>query len=139
MILKPRKKTMFRNEDKLIVEADGTIRLCDHNFELLAKKEPDTLIDMLDGMGSGDLTFALEELGKFQPISKVGEILLGYMDSLDPLVREGAMLGLAVHKRASGMREHFVNRLEVEISLALRELLSDIISEIDDEEVDNAV
>jgi hypothetical protein len=68
-------------------------------FERLAVDDPDRLLSLLEDakLEPSMLTFAAEIAGRLLPSGSVTPVLLGLLEHPSPLVREGAIYGLAEH------------------------------------------
>jgi hypothetical protein len=76
-------------------------------FEQLARESPRDLADIIRGSQARDsrLTFAAEILGRMVQTAMAADLLLVILrDHPSPLVREGAVLGLAHHLDRVGVR-----------------------------------
>lgn len=75
------------------------MRFCEETFEELAKNNPNILVKLIiqKKISSEDLTFAAEALGQIQDSNKVRATLLPLLNHNSPIVREGAIYGLANH------------------------------------------
>lgn len=77
-------------------------------FEQLARESPQDLATIIRGNQARDsrLTFAAEILGRMVQTAMAADLLLGILrDHPSPLVREGAVLGLAHHLERMGVQE----------------------------------
>lgn len=78
---------------------------CEDMFETLAKEDPQRLVDLLSStqMGAADLSIAAEIAGREISCAVVLAPLHKLLKHRKPLVREGALLGLAHHTDAYGV------------------------------------
>jgi len=85
----------------------GVRGYCQDVFETLARSSPDELIDMIRESNAPDsrLTFAAEILGRDVNTPAAADALLAILRGhRSPLVREGAVIGLAHHLERLGIR-----------------------------------
>ena len=104
-------------------------QLCEEMFEYLAAECPSQLVRLLlsKKMPVPDLTFAAEIAGRIEDSSKVRPILLGLLAHADPVVREGAIYGLASHVDTAVVSE--LRRLvATDLSPAVRSAASDLLA-----------
>ena len=104
-------------------------QLCEELFEYLAVEHPDQLVRLLLSMKMpiSDLTFAAEIAGRIDDSSTVRPILLGLLCHPDPVVREGAIYGLARHVDSAVIAE--LRRLTAtDLSPAVRTAASDLLA-----------
>lgn len=104
-------------------------QLCEEMFEFLAVEYPSQLVRLLlsKKMPISDLTFAAEIAGRINDSSKVRPVLLGLLAHPDPVVREGAIYGLARHVDAVVVSE--IRRLVAsDLSPAVRSAASDFLA-----------
>jgi HEAT repeat protein len=81
---------------------------CQAMFEDLASQSPDELLEIVleNRAPVGRLTYAAEILGREIPTGQAASALAQVLrDHPSPLVREGAILGLAHHLQRIGVRE----------------------------------
>lgn len=103
--------------------------LCEEMFEYLADEHPSQLVLLLlsKKMPVSDLTFAAEIAGRIDDSNMVRPVLLGLLAHPDPVVREGAIYGLARHVDAAVASE--LRRLaDTDLSAAVRSAASDLLS-----------
>jgi hypothetical protein len=88
------------------VLASGLQRFCDPVFESFARYAPDQLVELLRAnvLRPHMATLAAEQLGAHSNGDGVIDTLLALLEHSAPLVREGAVLGLAHHLERSGVR-----------------------------------
>lgn len=110
---------------------------CELAFEHLLDVDPDTLFDLVSSgaLGVADMTFATEILGQSKDTARVVVTLLPLLDNPSPLVREGAMLGLANQALVSPPSDAVMARLRVlsesDPLCALRLVATDILEEFE--------
>jgi hypothetical protein len=85
------------------------LRPCRATFDRLAREAPELLIAWVQtgyGLGDAELSFACEAVGTVErQVSSAINVLIGYVGAPNggghqsPVVREGAVLGLAAHER----------------------------------------
>jgi len=82
-------------------------QLCEEILEYLALEHPNQLLRLMlsPGIPISDLTFAAEIAGRISDSKEVMPILLGLLQHPDPVVREGAIYGLAHHVDAAVIAE----------------------------------
>lgn len=104
-------------------------QLCEELFDYLAVEHPDQLVRLLLSMKmpASDLTFAAEIAGRIDDSRKVRPVLLALLKHPDPVVREGAIYGLARHVDPSVIAE--LQRLvTTDLSPAVRTAASDLLA-----------
>lgn len=76
---------------------------CEEMFEYLAHTHPQRLLDLIraGGLEYYDLTFAVEIAGRITDSDAVRKALLPLLSHPQPVVREGALYGLAPHRDES--------------------------------------
>jgi hypothetical protein len=107
---------------------------CECLFERLATEDPDRLLRMVTSgeLRPGFMTYAAEQLGKCALVAEtIIQALLPLLAHESPLVREGAVLGLA-HRWTDAVYEA-VNRVSYQDqSPGMRELAQSVLDEWDE-------
>ena len=101
----------------------GVRGYCQDVFEALARSSPEELIDIIRESGAPDsrLTYAAEILGRDVDTPAAADALLITLRShRSPLVREGAVLGLAYHLDRFGIRPALLAAAENDPSLGVK-------------------
>lgn len=80
-----------------------------------------------DDITPGVLTFALEQAGRRLPSDQAVPALRRYLGSSSPLVREGAVLGLAYHTHVDGVVDELRALLGVEEVWGVMEVIREIL------------
>jgi hypothetical protein len=96
---------------------------CQEVFETLAARNPNELLDIvLQSRGpTSRLTYAAEILGRDVPTAAVANALMRVLrEHPSPLVREGAILGLAHHLHRSGVRDSLAKAAQADPSPGVR-------------------
>jgi hypothetical protein len=96
----------------------------------LAASDPDRLISLVSSgqLERIELTWAAEALGHVADSARVVPMLLSLLKHDLPIVREGALYGLAQHHKYAGVRDavRFHTDASNEPSAAIREIAGDI-------------
>lgn len=77
----------------------------------------------------GELTFALEQAGRRLPSDQAVPALRRYLGSTSPLLREGAVLGLAYHRHVDGVLDELRSLIGVETSVGVMEVIREVLEE----------
>jgi hypothetical protein len=104
---------------------------CEDMFEWMADNEPGALLELIRGgtLEYYDLTFAAEIAGRIADHSAVVQVLMPLLDHPEPVVREGAIYGLARHVIAEvieRIRDIAANDNSPGVRKAARGLLEDV-------------
>lgn len=108
-------------------------------FEQLARHDPNRLVRWIETgkLAPSSLTYAVEILGRIVTDSPtVVELLIKLTHHESPLVREGAVYGLAEHLDAPGVLPRLQDMAIKDLSPGVRDAVIEIIS--DDEEGEDA-
>ena len=105
---------------------------CQSVFEALARSSPGELISIIRENRAPDsrLTFAAEILGRDVPTPAAAIALLEILqDHRSPLVREGAVLGLAHHLDGIGVRQSLRAAAEGDPSLGVKRAAAEVLDD----------
>ena len=109
----------------------GEDEVSEAEWERMVEEDPDTLFALVGGgnLRISDLTFAAEILGRSKDTARVLLTLIPLLASPSPLVREGAVLGLAHHPTTEV--EWLLRRLiSSEQCDPVRRVMKDVLEEI---------
>lgn len=102
---------------------------CENAFERMSEEAPERLQQWITSgvLSEAHLSFAAESLGKAKEVLPgVKDTLLGLLKHSSPVVREGAVLGLA-HTEDSGVFALLQQVAEKESSLGVRQAIGDVL------------
>ena len=103
---------------------------CEDMFEYLSTHDPQALLQMIDDgtLRPGHLTYAAEWAGKLVDSTSVRRTLLPLLQHKSPLVREGAIYGLARHMNDE-IRQLIVNLAKDDSSEGVRDVAQSLLEE----------
>ncbi len=105
-------------------------------FDLVEKfknKTKEEILEILSNDSIGTLFRDLETIGRFVPEDIAVPILSNYvLNHADPVVREGALNGLAIHDEKEEVREVICKVFKNDTHIALREMAWDLIEDYHD-------